>query len=378
LWPLTIALAAVLLVVSSCGSNIRIRPVARVTTTSTTLKPRPTVHLSVCKTVHYGGFKVRVTSVAFVPTPPAATSYGTTTTEVAEQGVTACPVEKVTPGTAASDGSTSSESSTSSATSVDETTTSSKKSGGSSTTKDSAKLGDGSLTAFVDLVNTNKESAQFTPTAVSISVGGVDIDGEVSAKSIPGGGKNKGTLTFSDIKAFSFADAVLAIGSADEDQTKIPLGSIGKVVDFAPTSTVVSLAKSWVFTNSNGGVSDHKIDVKIDTVTTDASVGGKQSAKGTRVMTITGSAIENNDAQTTGKYFYQVNFDDTATLKLPDGSSVDAKLRQVGGGVPQMKPHFATQFQVEGEVSDPPSGSYELTLSASYGDAKLPVTFVLP
>ena len=212
-----------------------------------------------------------------------------------------------------------------------------------SATLHQAALGSRKVDVGVTLANQGAGPATLKAT-VGLSSAGQHYQLNALTTQLPQvGGQATGTglLSFDVDPAFSFSDAVLVIGRPAHQQSTVPLGSTGRLVDLAPVPLAVTgSVSSGVFKLDLGGG-----DVRSDSLTdyVEADVGQ-------RFLDVTF-----NLSTTKSENFSSANL----ALQMPDGSTAgpdDAATVILDPG--PAKQNQTARFTVK----DPPSGRYALVL----------------
>ena len=169
------------------------------------------------------------------------------------------------------------------------------------------------------------------------------ISGDSDIPSVPGGLHQDGTVVFVVDDTFDFEDASLQVGSADQNQASVPLGTGGgDLVAFEPEETPVTgqIALALITLDFDGG--ERRADIPL---TYDEMDAGKLH------LTLDFSATSRKGGN------WSVNVTDFA-LTLPDGTSVPA-FSGNNVSLPGNDSGLATGDLFVGfEVDDPATGEY--------------------
>ena len=184
-----------------------------------------------------------------------------------------------------------------------------------------------------------------------------------SLKEIPGDGKAPGTISMT-LDDFSMDDAVVTFGAATTNQAKVPLGTTGEVVSYAPTTQSVS-----------GSATSGDLTIKLTKVETRVygpGTGYRQADAGKVYIVITGQAT------TSASNGYAFS-GDNLTLTLPDGTAVTGVDTQTSKGscCAVIDANAALGFTEIFVTSDPPQGKYTASVVNGTTNPKGKIPFTL-
>lgn len=175
---------------------------------------------------------------------------------------------------------------------------------------------------------------------------------------VPGLTTGSGTLSFDVDGEFSFDDAILTIGNAENNQALIPLGTGGTFVDLAPVAVAVKGA-------ATGG--ELRVRVRGGGLRADIPDRHDQVEAGKRALSLDIDITYRGDRA--GGYAFSGN---NLALTLPDGTTVAVddgpiELLRAGTTLPDQQVRFI--------VRDPAAGTYELVVIDDTTDERGSLTF---
>jgi hypothetical protein len=168
---------------------------------------------------------------------------------------------------------------------------------------------------------------------------------------IPAEGKQSGKLQYTVSPTFSLDDAVLTMGTPDEQQVSLPLGTSGAKVTFEPR------AVSGLGTISAGALD---FAIKSATMRGDDLGQHRQDPKGKWTLEIKFTATYKGTAR--GGYLLNPN---DLTTKAPNGNSFVAETSDVQSAAFALMASVPSNGVWHFTVDDPPAGAYPLTLTSS-------------
>ena len=223
----------------------------------------------------------------------------------------------------------------------------------------------GTVTIEATFENTGSEDARFDGTLNLASAGENASEAmAMDIPSVPGGQTGKGTLAFDVEDSFTFDDAVLTIGLAENQQAIVPL---------TPTAgTAVTQEPVEVTATGDGTADTLKLELLGGEYRADQPWNHGQMKKGTFVLTL------NYDASFLSDFAGGFAFTgENVALKLPDGTTVgviqdgDSQSLELIGPEATAKDLFS-RFEIE----DPAAGEYAL-LVRSFDDAEDEIPFTI-
>ena len=183
---------------------------------------------------------------------------------------------------------------------------------------------------------------------LSLAAGGSFFEPGIGLEipNVPGLSTGAGTIPFAVDESFSFDDAVLTIGLAENNQAVIPLGGTGEAVTLEPTTLLVT------GTASGGEVT---VEVQGGELRADVPEEHSEIAKGHLALTLDFAATYTGDFAGGYAFAYSGNL----ALRLPDGTTVapdegPIELLRAGTTLPDVSVRFT--------VNDPPAGTYALVV----------------
>ncbi|HWS45702.1 MAG TPA: hypothetical protein VN636_07565 [Acidimicrobiia bacterium] len=183
-----------------------------------------------------------------------------------------------------------------------------------------------------------------------------------SLQEVPGDGKAPGTIKAA-LDDFSFDDAVVVFGAADQHQAQVPLGSSGELVTYKDTTQPIS-----------GTGTSGEIAVKLTNASTrsygPARSGYGQAKKG-KVYLVVDTSVS-----TTSQYGFAFS-DSNVSLTEPDGTALipDEALSANGGCCEDLNQQAPMKYSFTFAVTDPPSGKYTFfVINGSKPKAPIPFT----
>ena len=184
-----------------------------------------------------------------------------------------------------------------------------------------------------------------------------------SLQEIPGEGKAPGKIS-ATLDDFSMDDAVVTFGAATTNQAKVPLGTTGEVVSYAPTTQAIS-----------GSATSGDVTIKLTKAETRVfgpGSGYRQADAGKVYILLTGQA-------TTSSASGYAFSGDNLTLTLPDGTAVTATDTQTSKGsccavIDANAPLGFTTMYV---TVDPPQGKYTASVVNGTSNPKGSIPFTL-
>jgi hypothetical protein len=213
--------------------------------------------------------------------------------------------------------------------------------------------------------NTGSEDARFDGSLNLASAGENATEAfDIDIPSVPGGLSGKGTLKFDVEDSFTFDDAVLTIGLAENQQAIVPLT--------ATAGTAVTQEPVAVTASGEGTADTLKLELLGGEYRADQPWNHGQMKKGTYVLTVTYDATFLSDFA--GGFAFT---GENVALTLPDGTTVgaiqdgDSQSIELIGPESTVKDLFS-RFEIE----DPAAGEYAL-LVRSFDDAQDEIPFTI-
>jgi hypothetical protein len=212
--------------------------------------------------------------------------------------------------------------------------------------------------------NTGSDAATFDGT-LNLSSGGENATEGMGMDipSVPGGQTGKGSLVFDVEDSFTFDDAVLTIGRAENQQAIVPLTAMAGA---AVTQEPVAVAAT-----GDGTAGDLKLELLGGEYRADQPWSHGQMEKGSFVLTLSYDATFESDFA--GGFAFSA---ENVALKLPDGTTVgviqDGKSQSIEliGPNATVKDAFS-RFEIE----DPAAGEYALLVrSVDNAEDEIPFT----
>lgn len=163
---------------------------------------------------------------------------------------------------------------------------------------------------------------------------------------VPSGRSAAGSMTFStfgqEIDPAAFEDAVLVIGSAEENQAMVPFGSEGEAVDLADVPADLT-----------GSLTAAGSDITFTSAVVSYSQDDRLMAADTAALIVEIELAANAESDGAGENWNGPDF----TLSMPDGNAI------VGDGLnAAIYPDDVQDHQLVFEIATPVEGSYELTI----------------
>ena len=213
--------------------------------------------------------------------------------------------------------------------------------------------------------NTGSEDGRFDGSLNLASAGENATEAmDMDIPSVPGGQTGKGTFVFNVEDSFTFDDAVLTIGLAENQQAIVPLT--------ATAGTAVTQEPVAVTATGEGTADTLKLELLGGESRADQPWNHGQMKKGTFVLTV------NYDATFLSDFAGGFAFTgENVALKLPDGTTVgtiqdgDSQSIELIGPESTAK-HLFSRFEIE----DPAAGEYAL-LVRSFDDAEDEIPFTI-
>jgi hypothetical protein len=213
--------------------------------------------------------------------------------------------------------------------------------------------------------NTGSDAATFDGTLNLSSAGENATEGMgMDIPSVPGGQTGKGSLVFDVEDSFTFDDAVLTIGRAENQQAIVPLTAMA--------GTAVTQEPVAVAATGDGTAGDLKLELLGGEYRADQPWSHGQMEKGSFVLTLSYDATFESDFA--GGFAFSA---ENVALKLPDGTNVgviqDGKSQSIEliGPNATVKDAFS-RFEIE----DPAAGEYAL-LVRSFDNAEDEIPFTI-
>ena len=211
--------------------------------------------------------------------------------------------------------------------------------------------------------NTGSDAATFDGTLNLSSAGENATEGfDMDLPSVPGGQTGKGTLAFDVEDSFTFDDAVLTIGRAENQQAIVPL---------TPTAgTAVTGEPVAVGATGDGKAGDLELDLLGGEYRADQPWSHGQMKDGTFVLTLRYDASFESDFA--GGFAFSA---ENVALKLPDGTTVGVIQDGQSQSIELIGPNSTVKDAYSRfEIVDPAAGEYAL-LVRSFDDAEDEIPF---
>lgn len=223
----------------------------------------------------------------------------------------------------------------------------------------------GSVAIEAMFENTGSDAARFDGTLNLASGGENATEGfDMDIPSVPGGQTGKGTLAFNVEDSFSFDDAVLTVGRAENQQAIVPL---------TPTAgTAVSQAPVAVTASGDGAAGDLTLRLLGGEYRADQPWSHGQMEKGTFVLTMNYDASFESDFA--GGFAFS---GENVALRLPDGTTVGPIQDGKSQSIELIGPNATVKDAYSRfEIEDPAAGEYAL-LVRSFDNAEDEIPFTI-
>jgi hypothetical protein len=213
--------------------------------------------------------------------------------------------------------------------------------------------------------NTGSEDGRFDGSLNLASAGEHATEAmEMDIPSVPGGQTGKGSFVFNVEDSFTFDDAVLTIGLAENQQAIVPLT--------ATAGTAVTKEPVAVAATGEGTADTLKLELLGGEYRADQPWNHGQMKKGTYVLTV------NYDATFLSDFAGGFAFTgENVALKLPDGTTVGTIQDGDSQSIELIGPEStAKDLYSRFEIEDPAAGEYNL-LVRSFDDALDEIPFTI-
>jgi hypothetical protein len=223
----------------------------------------------------------------------------------------------------------------------------------------------GTVAIAATFENTGSDAGMFDGTLNLSSAGENATEGVgMDVPNVPGGQAGKGTLAFDVEDSFSFDDALLTIGRAENQQAIVPLTPMA--------GTAVTQEPVTVSATGEGTAGDLKLELSGGEIRADQPWSHGQMKKGSFVLTLDYDATFESDFP--GGFAFS---GENVALRLPDGTTVGVIQDGRSQSIELIGPNSTVQDAYSRfEIEDPAAGEYAL-LVRSFDNAQDEIPFTI-